>query len=141
MHFENLLNLATGRTSDEIDISDLPTIPVLDDPISPVEVIEAASDCKESKSFIGVTPKIFSCLPPIWIMFITQLLNLVFCNEHLIYPAKWCYNKLVVLFKKGLKLVCRNYRGLSIGDTLSKLYAKIMSNRLKLWMNIDNTKS
>ena len=138
VHFENLLNPTTGCTSDEIDVSDLPTIPVLDDPITPVEVVEAASECKESKSFIGVTPAIFRCLPPIWIMFITQLLNLVFCNEHLIYPAIWCYNKLVVLFKKGLRLVCGNYRGLSIGDTLGKLYAKILSSRLRLWMYIDS---
>ena len=48
-----------------------------------------------------------------------------------------CYNKLVVLFKKGARLLCGNYRGLSIGDTLGKLYGKILGNRLKLWMNVD----
>ena len=110
---------------------------MLDDPISPVEVVGAAGDCKEAKSFIGVTPAIFDCIPPVWISFITQLLNMVFCNEQLTHPIIWCYNKLVVLFKKGLRLCCGNYRGLSIGDTLSKLYAKIMSNRLRFWMVID----
>ena len=137
LHFEDLLNPATEETCNDIDVSDSPTIPVLDDPIAPVEVLEAAGDCKESKSFIGVTPAIFDCLPPVWIVFISQLLNLVFCNDQLIYPMRWCYNKLVVLFKKGLRLNCGNYRGLSIGDTLSKVYAKVMSNRLKLWMVID----
>ena len=136
IHFEDLLN-PDGVEDCEIDVSDAPTIPILDDPITPVEVVEAADECKESKSFIGVTPAIFSCLPAVWIMFVTQLLNLVFCNEHLTYPFKWCYNKLVVLFKKGARLNCGNWRGLSIGDTLGKLYAKIMSNRMKLWMCIE----
>ena len=53
------------------------------------------------------------------------------------YPIKWCYNKLVVLFKKGIRLVCGNYRGLSIGDSMGKIYGKILGNRLKLWMNIE----
>ena len=137
MHFEELLNPVTGVNDNEIDVSDLPYIPVLDDPISPEEVCKAANECKETKGFIGVTPAIFGCLPVTWIVFITQLLNLVFCSEHLIYPVKWCYNKLVVLFKKGVRLNCGNYRGLSISDTLSKLYGKIMSNRLRIWMYID----
>ena len=29
------------------------------------------------------------------------------------------------------------YRGLSIGDTIGKLYGKSLDNRLKLWMQID----
>ena len=118
-------------------MTDLPTIPILDYPITPVEFVEAAEKCKESKSYIGVTPAIFSSLPVVWILFITQMLNLVFCNEELVYPVLWCYNKLVVLFKKGARLCCGNYRGLSIGDTISKLYAKILSSRLRLWMCIE----
>ena len=47
VHFEDLLNPTTDGANDEIDVSDLPTIPVLDGPITPVEVVEAASDCKE----------------------------------------------------------------------------------------------
>ena len=35
-------------------------------------------------------------------------------------------------------MICGNYRGISIGDTIGKLYAKILGNRLKQWMNIDN---
>ena len=137
VHFEDLLNPANVENSCEIDVSDSPFIPILDDPFTPVEVAEAAGKFNESKSFIGVTPAIFSSLPAVWILFITQLLNLVFCNEHLVYPVIWCYNKLVVLFKKGIRLCCGNWRGLSIGDTLGKLYAKILSCRMSLWMCID----
>ena len=34
-------------------------------------------------------------------------------------------------------MVCGNYRGLSIGDTIGKLYGKVLGNRLKQWMDID----
>ena len=136
LHFESLLNPQSTEDED-VDVSDLPYIPVLDDPITEVEVIEAAETCKESKSYIGITPAIFKCLPAAWISFITHIINLIFLSEQMCYPIKWCYNKLIVLFKKGIRLVCGNYRGLSIGDTMGKIYGKILSNRLKLWMNIE----
>ena len=34
-------------------------------------------------------------------------------------------------------MLCDNYRGISIMDTLSKLYDTLIMNRLKLWVNID----
>ena len=138
MHFENLLNPEYAvEEGNIIDTSDLPFIPVLDDYITEIEVIEAAETCSETKSFIGITPAIFKCLPLVWISFVTQILNLVFCDNQFSYPAMWCYNKLVVLFKKGARWICGNYRGLSIGDTIGKLYAKILGNRLKMWMDVD----
>ena len=138
MHFEQLLNPPGGEGEDEPDTSNSPYIPLLDDPIEEVEVIEAAESSKESKSFVGITPAIFKCLSPLWILFITQILNMVFCSDNWTFPIKWCYNKLIVLFKKGARLNCGNYRGISIGDTIGKLYAKILGNRLKRWMNVDN---
>ena len=53
------------------------------------------------------------------------------------YPLKWCYSKLVVLFKSGDKMSCDNYRGISIMDTLAKIYDTLILNRLLLWFNID----
>ena len=38
---------------------------------------------------------------------------------------------------QGARQNCGNYRGLSIGDTLGKLYGKILSKRLNLWMCIE----
>ena len=137
MHFEELLNPDMLDESAIIDVSDSPYIPILDDEISEQEVAESASSFNENKSYVGITPGIFSCLTAAWILFVTQLLNLVFFDNNLSYPAKWCYSKLVVLFKKGARLCCGNYRGLSIGDTLGKLYGKILCNRLKRWMNVD----
>lgn len=63
LHFENLLNPGTSDNEEEIDTGSSPYIPILDDPITEIEVIKAAESCKESKSFIGITPAIFKCLP------------------------------------------------------------------------------
>ena len=126
LHFESLLNPTNTIDEDIIDVSDSPFIPVLDNPITEIEVIEAALPGKETKSYIGITPAIFKCLPPVWFTFITQIFNLIFFDSQLTYPVKWCYNKLVVLFKKGCRLICGYYRGLSIGDTMGKMYGKIL---------------
>ena len=56
---------------------------------------------------------------------------MVFCGDNYVFPVKWCYNKLIVLFKKGARMICGNYRGISIGDTIGKLYGKVLGNRLK----------
>ena len=114
MHFENLLNPPVTEPLETVDISNSPHVPNLDDPIDEKEVEEAAKSSKESKSFIGMTPAIFKCFPTIWILYVTQILNLVF-NQNVSFPVKWCYNKLIVLFKKGARLLCGNYRGISIG--------------------------
>ena len=136
IHFEQLLNPPGTDADDLCDTEDSPYIPILDDPIAEVEVVEAAESSKESKSFIGITPAIFQCFTAVWIVFVTQILNIVFCSENWTFPVKWCYNKLIVLFKKGARLNCGNYRGISIGETLGKLYAKILGNRLKQWMDV-----
>ena len=54
-----------------------------------------------------------------------------------LYPTKWCYNKLFVLFKSGCRAICDNYRGISIMDTLAKVYDMLILNRLILWCNFD----
>ena len=141
IHFEELLNPENLEESEIIDVSDSPYIPILDDAITEQEVVESASSFSDNKSYVGVTPGIFSCLPAVWIMFVTQLLNLVFFDNNLSYPIKWCYNKLVVLFKKGVRLFCGNYRGLSIGDSFGKLYCTVLCNRLKRWMYVDKSQA
>ena len=34
-------------------------------------------------------------------------------------------------------MLCDNYRGISIMDTLAKVYDMLIMNRLKVWMEID----
>ena len=68
-------------------------------------------------------------------MFLLTIFNVVFSWGT--YPISWCYSKLIVLYKSGDRLLCNNYRGISIMDTFSKIYDTLILNRLKLWCNID----
>ena len=136
-HFEKLLNDERNTNDEHSEINEV-TIPILDDPIELIEVEKAISSGKQNKAYIGVAPGFLKLLPYNWIMFLVMLLNNVFFN---LYPKKWCLSKLIVIFKKGCRLLCGNYRGISITDTLAKLYDKIIANRLLLWMNIDKNQA
>ena len=45
-------------------------------------------------------------------------------------PSEWLVYYMTVLEKKGDKTLCENYRGISIGETFSKIYATILKHRL-----------
>ena len=134
LHFQNLLNFNT-RDQPEISLDDAPYVPVLDDPFTLLELENVLKEGKAGKSYTGICPGLLSCLPITWITFILTLFNLIFLGLN--YPAQWAYSKLIVLFKSGDKLDCGNYRGISIMDTLAKLYDKLLLNRLSLWSAID----
>ena len=51
----------------------------------------------------------------------TKLFNLILDSDK--YPSPWYRNLLVTLYKRGGSEDPDNYRGISIGSCLSKLYA------------------
>ena len=135
-HFERLLNQDdTTLTNSNIEIETAPYIPVLDDPFMVNEVDIAMNSLNQNKSYSGICPGILKVLPVSWFMFLMSIFNQVFTQCH--YPLKWCFNKLFVLFKSGDRLSCDNYRGISIMDTLAKIYDTLIMNRLVLWFHID----
>ena len=133
-HFNNLLNL-NSDTHPEPIINNAPYIPVLDDPFSVQEIDTVIKDMKTGKSYTGICPGLLGRLPTTWILFLLTLFNSIFLQ--LSYPAQWMYSKLVVIFKSGDRMSCENYRGISIMDTLAKVYDKLLLNRLSLWAIID----
>ena len=134
LHFENLLNMNQTNYS-EIQLDNCPYIPVLDDPFTLPELDTAIKDLKTEKGYTGVCPGLFVNLPLTWLIFFLTLFNVIFQN--LSYPAQWTYSKLITLFKSGNRMDCGNYRGISIMDTLAKVYDKLLLNRLTLWSYID----
>ena len=107
----------------------------MDDPFTLQELQEAVSGMKKNKSFCGICPGVIKLLPISWFMFFLTIFNFVFIQ--ISYPVLWCYSKLFVLFKSGNRLLCNNYRGISIMDSLAKIYDILILNRLQLWCNID----
>ena len=135
-HFEKLLTQDNGPTSDEDnDIDNSPYVPVLDDPFTYNEFDKALNSVNSNKSYSGICPGILKALPNTWLMFFMLIFNSIFTQ--CVYPILWCYNKLFVLFKSGDRMSCDNYRGISIMDTLAKIYDTLILNRLMLWCHID----
>ena len=136
VHFETLLNpLHPTITVEDVDIDSAPTIPVLDSPFSANELDNVLKSMNINKSFVGVCPGLVKMFPLTWFVFILNLFNIVFMQMS--YPMLWCVNKLFVLFKSGDRYDCGNYRGISVMDSLAKIYDLLLLTRLKLWAYID----
>jgi len=133
-YFESLLAAEPTHSLDQ------PTsnifCPVLDDPIHEVEVDREIRKMSQNKSPgpDGIPPGILTLLPLPWIYVLTFLLNVVFTGS---YPADWCYARLVTVYKKGLRSLCSNYRGISVLSCLCKLYDAILNSRFTLWYSPD----
>ena len=68
LHFEDLLNTDQEDQLD-IDLSDSPYIPVVDDPFTLGEMNSALKDLKAGKSYTGICPGLLVRLPLVWLMF------------------------------------------------------------------------
>ena len=134
-HFEQLLNPPGVALEADIDEQSVHTIPILDSSITEFEVQCVVNELKANKASgtDGLSPGIFKLLPATWISLITYLFNLVFIEG--VYPENWCFSKLTVLFKKGNSSLCDNYRGISVMNTLAKIYDSILCKRLELWFS------
>ena len=74
---------------------------------------------------------ILKLLPAQWILYITTLCNCVFFSAS--YPNLWSLAKMFTIFKKGDRHDPRNYRGISVINSLAKLYDMILCSRLERW--------
>ena len=134
-HFETLLN-PTGTTMvspEDSQSTNCPYIPILDDMITLDEMRTAVVESNPDKSndIQGVPPGAFKLFPEAWIQFLLLVFNLIML--HCKTPAAWIVSRLVVLCKKGIRLDCSNYRGISVNDSLYRLFDKILYRRLEKW--------
>ena len=109
------------------------SIPILDDPIQPREVLDQVKKMKADKSCgpDGISPGIFKVLPVQWIVLLATFLNNLFLSYS--YPENWSIAKLVTVFKRGDRKLACNYRGINIINSIAKLYDMILSSRLQQW--------
>ena len=136
-HFEELLYDTAQPEMQDTGI-DSPYIPILDDPISPIEVDDAIKRTK-AKGYLGTCPALLKWIPVILIVYIANIFNAIFYAGS--YPSQWCYSKLITIFKGGHKLTCGNYRGISITDTFAELYDSILNAPIANWLSIDKAQA
>ena len=135
-HFEGLLNPSEVENSVHFEPNGI-YLPVTDDPIQPDEVFRAIRSLKMNKSGgpSGIPPGLLKLMPTRWIVFLASLFSILLST--CAYPYIWGYSKLVILFKKGSRKDCGNYRGISLMDSIAKLYDIILNRRLCEWFTPD----
>ena len=98
--------------------------------ISSIEVQKAIKKLKAGKSAgeDKVINEILKILESSLLLPITKLVNLILDSEK--YPSLWYRNLLIALYKGGGNDAPDNYRGISIGSCLAKLYSTILYHRI-----------
>ena len=135
---EKLLNPEGVESPDTIDLSNQASIPALDEPFTLEEVqhvIDKQMKPDKGCGPDGIAPGTLKFLPVTWLLVLVTILNSVFQTGS--YPVSWATSKLTMLFKKGARLACGNYRGISIIDALAKLFDYLLNNRLCAWIQPD----
>ena len=96
---------------------------ILNGIISSIEVQKAIKKLKAGKSAgeDKVINEIVKILESSILLPITKLVNLILDSEK--YPSLWYRNLLITLYKGGGNDDPDNYRGISIGSSLAKLYS------------------
>uniref|UniRef100_A0A0P4VRG8 Reverse transcriptase domain-containing protein n=1 Tax=Scylla olivacea TaxID=85551 RepID=A0A0P4VRG8_SCYOL len=131
-YFETILNADTVN-DDDVEVTTDVTIPVLDEQISVAEVQQQIKRMHPDKSCgpDGLPPGVFSLLPAQWVLAIVTLFNNVFLFGS--YPCSWIKAKVFTIFKKGDRHNPHNYRGISILNSLAKLFDMVLCERLSHW--------
>ena len=107
-------------------------MPITDDPISDSEILKAFNEQKKGYNYTNTILKPFKS---ILLPYMYLLMNTVFLVTYGI--VKWAPSMLFSIPKKGnLKLV-KNWKGIQVGEYINSWYDRILCNRIKLWMNID----
>ena len=132
-HFEALLNPSDRVSINTADFIVSPYITILDDDVSYNEVNDFIDQCKPNKAcdMNGLSPGIFKFLPAQWILTIVSLCNIVL--NTFFQPPSWIYSKLIGIFKKGDRKLGGNFRGISVNDTIYRIFEKVLYNRLVAW--------
>ena len=118
------------------DVSDTPynvNIPLLDNTFIPDEVISQVNKMEADKScgLDGIPPGVYKHLTMPWILLITSLFNLILTSGS--YPLSWSKAKLFMLFKRGNRMDPNNYRGISVINSIAKIFDMVLCNRLEQW--------
>ena len=131
-YFEHILN-PDVINHDVSEVTTEVTIPILDEQISAVEVQEQITRMHPDKACgpDGLPPGVFSLLPVQWILAIVTLFNNVFVTGTC--PSSWIKTKVFTIFKKGDKSNPHNYRGISILNSMAKLFDMVLCERLSHW--------
>ncbi|CAF1586116.1 unnamed protein product [Rotaria magnacalcarata] len=141
-HFEELLvniNSAVGtHTIDSISIPNISTLEIQrQDKIPTLEEIQLALSQMKSKKAPGndgITVDILKAGGTPVLIWLKELFVEMWGNERI--PENWSSAILIPLFKnKGDKTSCDNYRGICLLNVVSKLFTRVILNRIQIMID------
>lgn len=77
------------------------------------------TDCDKTCGPDGISSGVFEVLSLTWLVSLTTLFNNVFSSAS--DPVNWSTAKLFTMFKRGSRCKPRNYRGISVLNSINKL--------------------
>jgi len=131
-HFSKLLNLESDTDHDVLnEIQQLPIHDSLDTSITQEEVEKAPTNTKLRKSpgLDGILSEIIVFGGLTLTNYLLEMFNNFWSNESL--PAEIINPNISILFKKGERSECGNYRGISLLSTVGKVIADIVLQRIQ----------
>ena len=136
-HFSTLLNdaLKPNKTliaeiDSYIDLNRDKIFNELNFSISLAETAEAIKSLKINKAagLDGIVNEMFKTGVSSFLTPLHKIFNSILTYGH--FPVSWCTNTLSPLFKKGDQFDPRNYRGIAVASSISKIFLSIMQKRL-----------
>ena len=132
-HFKSLLSVEEEQTFSwcmpyNID-------PFMDSPIEHFELISVINNLKNNKApgLDGIPYEFFKNAPIQYLENVLLTFNKAFLNETI--PQSFKNSILIPLFKKGDPNLATNYRGLSLINSIGKIFNNILLVRLENWLN------
>ena len=130
-HFSEVLNRESAADPDVINlIEQQPIIDDLDRLISVSEVKEASKKFSKGKlpGKDGIPAEVFEAGGTPLLKSLTKLLNKIWESGQV--PQEFKDASIVSLFKKGMRSLCDNYRGISLLSVAGKILARVILSRL-----------
>ena len=130
-HFSELLYQPTDVDMNILDdIGQQPIIDSLNDPITEEELLTALKNTKLGKSPgpDGVLPEVLVTGGTSLRTFLLSLFTIFWTTENI--PADLVDPNITILFKKGDRSQCGNYRGISLLSVVGKVFPDILLQRL-----------
>jgi len=134
-HFDQLLNIPGLVDDSALDtIIQRPEIMDLSDPPDLKEVFDAIDATQEGRSpgICGIPAEIWKYSGTELVAKLHQLILKVWSEEDV--PQDWRDASIVPIFKKGSRMDCGNYRGISLLSIAGKILSRILLNRLNTYI-------
>ncbi|MES9881010.1 MAG: reverse transcriptase domain-containing protein [Sedimenticola sp.] len=132
-HFQTILNSPhTDNEYDDIHVNDI-NIDELDMQITEEEVraVIRSMKCNKCPGMDNLPAELFINAESILTPYIVRLFNVIFNSG--IYPDLWAAGIIVPIPKKGDKSNVSNYRGITLINSIAKLFSLVLRNRLNSW--------